>query len=168
MVKITTSYDVLYAGLMSKVRDYEWMSLSDDEIKGILHDYLRPAIVRFPYCRQNLSNRTDNNDGTGQFNIELTDTEIEILVDYMVIVWLDSNFVRTTVALKQSMPSTDYQMWSPGNWIGKLVELHGRLLREVDTLKTVYSHESQRANIAAAVRNPNRHSTITSVRGRWW
>ena len=161
-----TSYDVLYESLLGKVRDYDWLQFTIEEIRGLANDYLRPAIVRFAYCKADLS---DKDDVLGQFNVELSDMEIEILSDYIVIAWLNANYILTGTTLKQSMPSKDYQMWSPSNHLSRLERLHLRLLQEVDVLKTTYSRIKNKDSILRTITSNNRAKPNFILRGRrWW
>ena len=146
---MATPYSALYASVLSKISDYEFLKYEPDELNEALHDYLRPAIVRFPFCKQNLTNRDDSN---GTFNIELTDTEIEILSDLMVIEWIKTTFIRTATALKQSLPSKDFHQWSQANHIKEVRELYKSLMEEVGRIKTLYTHVGNRDNIMLAMR----------------
>lgn len=99
-VPIPTSYHVLFDGVLSKIKDYDFIKFSKEEIYSIMSDYIKPAIVRFSTCKQNL---TDRDDFLQQFNVELTETEIEILINYMLISYLDSNYICVPTMLKSSL-----------------------------------------------------------------
>lgn len=98
-----TPYTELYESVLSKIKDYDFLNLEESEIYEVLSDYLRPAVAAFRGCRQDLSQRNKV-----KFKCKLTDTEIEILSNYMVINYLDSNYIRVPLMLKQTLSSKDF------------------------------------------------------------
>ena len=79
---MATSYKELYNSVYSKIKDYDFIAMSEDEADEILHDYIRPAIVDFEDCKQDLSDRDET---LKSFNIDLTDINFEILSNFMVL-----------------------------------------------------------------------------------
>ena len=61
--------------------------MTEEQVKECLHDYLIPAITRFHICRKDLSDRDDVSES---FNVELSDTEIEILSNFLLLEYIDS------------------------------------------------------------------------------
>ena len=131
---MATPYTVLYNNVLSKIKDYDFLNMWEEDIYEVLHDYLRPAIVSFRICKVDLSDRDDE-----QFNVDLNDTEIEILSNYMTINYLDSNYIRVPLALKQTLSSKDFNAFSPANHLGKLVELREKYRQDNETLLSRYS-----------------------------
>lgn len=91
--------------------------MSEEQIYNVLSDYLRPAIAAFRGCRQDLSQRNKV-----KFKCKLTDAEIEILSNYMVIEYLDSNYIRVPLMLKPTLSSKDFNAFSPANHLSKALE----------------------------------------------
>lgn len=129
-----TPYTVLYDSVLSKIKDYDFLNLKEDAVYSILHDYIRPAIVSFRICKVDLSNRNEKG-----FNITLNDTEIEILSNYMVINYLDSNYIRVPLALKQTLSSKDFNAFSPANQLDKMMAVRNKYLADNETLLSRYS-----------------------------
>lgn len=129
-----TPYTVLYESVLSKIKDYDFLNLEEQDIYEILSDYIRPAIVSFRICKVDLADRNE----TG-FNITLNDTEIEILANYMVINYLDSNYIRVPLALKQTLSSKDFNAFSPANQLDKLITVRNKYLSDNETLLSRYS-----------------------------
>lgn len=128
-----TPFTELYESVLSKVRDYDFLNLEEAEIYEVLSDYLRPAIAAFRGCRQDLSQRTESN-----FECNLTDTEIEILANYMVIAYLDSNYIRVPLALKQTLSSKDFNAFSPANHLDKMITMREKYRKDNETLLSRY------------------------------
>ena len=131
-----TSYEKLYENLLPKFRSYEIPLMTTEEVKDYLHDFLIPAISRFHVCRKDLN---DRDDILQRFNVELSDTEIEILSNYLLIEYIDSEYVRTPTLLKVQLPSSDFKAFSPANFLDKLMAMHTTYVKENETLLSRYA-----------------------------
>ena len=131
-----TSYEKLYENLLPKFRSYEIPLMSTEEVKDYLHDFLIPAISRFHVCRKDLN---DRDDILQRFNVELSDTEIEILSNYLLIEYIDSEYVRTPTLLKVQLPSSDFKAFSLANFLDKLMAMHTTYVKENETLLSRYA-----------------------------
>ena len=133
---MATSYEKLYENLLPKFRSYEIPLMSTEEVKDYLHDFLIPAISKFHVCRKDLSNRDDI---LQRFNEDLSDIEIEILSNYLLIEYIDSEYIRTPSVLKVHLPSSDFKAFSPANFLDKLVAMHKTYVAENETLLSRYA-----------------------------
>ena len=131
-----TPYEKLYDNLLPKFRSYEIPLMTVEEVKDFLHDYLIPAISRFHVCRKDLNNRDDI---VQRFNVELSDIEIEILSNYLLIEYMDSEYIRTPSLLKMQLPSSDFKVFSPANFLDKLMAMHKTFKTENETLLSRYA-----------------------------
>lgn len=133
---MATSYEKIYENLLPKFRSYEIPLMSTEEVKDYLHDFLIPAISRFHVCRKDLSNRDDI---LQRFNVELSDIEIEILSNYLLIEYIDSEYIRVPSLLKVQLPSSDFKVFSPANFLDKLMAMHKTYVTENETLLSRYA-----------------------------
>lgn len=133
---MATPYEKIYDNLLPKFRSYEIPLMTVEEVKDWLHDYLIPAISRFHVCRKDLA---DRDDIIQRFNVELSDTEIEILSNYLLIEYVDSEYIRTPSLLKVQLPSSDFKVFSPANFLDKLMTMHKTFLKENETLLSRYA-----------------------------
>lgn len=133
---MATSYEKIYENLLPKFRSYEIPLMSTEEVKDLLHDYLVPAASRFHVCRKDL---TDRDDILQRFNVDLSDTEIEILSNYLLIEYMDSEYIRTPSLLKVQLPSSDFKVFSPANFLDKLMAMHKTYKSENETLLSRYA-----------------------------
>lgn len=122
-----TTYQELADSLFNKIKSYDFLKMDEDIAYQIVIDYIRPAIVKFQSCKQDLSNRDDVLE---QFNFVLTDDTFEILVNYMVIEWLTSNYILTWDALKSSLTSSDFKKIDTKDMLTKTMELRKTLMNE--------------------------------------
>lgn len=133
---MATPYEKIYESLLPKFRSYEIPFMSVDEVKEYLHDFLIPAISKFHVCRKDLNDRDDILE---RFNVDLSGIEIEILSNYLLLEYLDSEYVRTPTLLKLALPSTDFKAFSPANMLEKLMNMHKTYLSENETLVSRYA-----------------------------
>ena len=117
---MATSYEKLYENLLPKFRSYEIPLMSTEEVKDYLHDFLIPAVSRFHVCRKDLN---DRDDIVQRFNVDLSDVEIEILSNYLLIEYIDSEYIRTPSLLKVQLPSSDFKVFSPAHFLDKLMAM---------------------------------------------
>lgn len=132
-----TPYRKLYASLLPKFKSYEIPLMTIEEVEEELHDYIAPAISRFHVCRTDLSDRDDEVEF--QFNNDLSTVEVEILSNYMLLEYIDSNYVRTPTLLKVNLGSKDFNTYSPANMLDKLLEMKRVYLAENETLLSRYA-----------------------------
>ena len=133
---MATPYEKIYDNLLPKFRSYEIPLMSTEEVKDYLHDFLIPAISRFHVCRKDLN---DRDDIIQRFNVELSDVEIEILSNYLLIEYIDSEYVRVPSLLKVQLPSSDFKVFSPANFLDKLLAMHKTYVTENETLLSRYA-----------------------------
>lgn len=133
---MSTPYEKLYENLLPKFRSYEIPLMTTEEVKDYLHDFLIPAISRFHVCRKDLK---DRDDVIQQFNTELSDMEIEILSNYLLIEYIDSEYIRVPTVLKVSLPSSDFKAFSSANFLDKLMAMHKAYVAENETLLSRYA-----------------------------
>lgn len=127
-----TTYRELADAVFLKIKDHSFCEMSEDIAYEIVIGYMRPAIVAFQNCvSQDLSDRDDE---LAEFNFKLTDANFVILVNYMVLEWLDSNYIRTSAALKARLSSSDFHSLQLSNQLGKAMELRDMLKSENDQL----------------------------------
>ena len=132
-----TPYKYLIDGVISKLKSFEYINMTEDQMDEIIFDYIKPAIVKFRACKQNLR---DRDDVLQTFNIELTDDESEILILFMLVEYLSATYINVPTLLKQSLSSKDFNVFSGANHLDKLILLRDTYMREAKQLVSSYSH----------------------------
>ena len=102
---------------------------------------MRPAIDAYQSVKQDLSDRDDELE---QFNFILNDDTFIILVNYMVIEWLNANYILTSNALKSRLSSSDFHSLNWHNQLGKALELRSVLKSENDQLAINKSYKNSK------------------------
>lgn len=125
--------------VFSKIKDYGLAGLDKHVAFSIILEYLNPAILMFSGCTQDLNDRDDE---LGEFNINLTNQNFQILSNYMVICYLDANYIRTGEMLKSHLSSTDFHKYDNKDTLGKVKEIREMYKEENDQLMINYSYPS--------------------------
>lgn len=136
-----TTYRELADAVFNKIKDVDFASIDEEIAYQIVISYMRPAIVAFQSAKQNLS---DRDDVLEQFNFLLNDDTFIILVNYMVIEWLNANFILTSSALKARLSSSDFHSLNLHNHLGKALELRSVLKSENDQLAINKSYKGSK------------------------
>lgn len=136
-----TTYKELADAVFNKIKDLDFASMSEEIAYEIVIGYMKSAIVRFENCKQDLS---DRDDVLAEYNFKLTDETFVILVNYMVIEWLDSNFILTSNALKTRLSSSDFHALNLHNQLGKAMELRNTLKAENNQLAINRSYRNSK------------------------
>ena len=131
-----TSYERIWDNLLPKFKSYDIPMMNTDQVKEYLHDFLIPAITKFHVCRRDLK---DRNDLLERFNCELSDTEIEILSNFCLIAYVDSEYIATPSLLKVNLSSSDFNTYSPANMLDKLMAMRERYFSENEALLSRYA-----------------------------
>lgn len=142
---MATSYKELYNSVYSKIKDYDFIAMPEDKADEILHDYIRPAIVDFEDCKQDLSDRDET---LKSFNIDLTDINFEILSNFMVIKYIEATYINTPMALKAYMSTADFHKYDNKDVLGKVVEIRDGYLKRNKQLMINYSIRSKDSGLA--------------------
>ena len=105
----TTPFSLIYDLFLSKIQDDLYLELTELDTYRLLQDLLLSAIPKFEFPRKRLDdynlqdvidvgtyNGVESNSedwelliyGQGQFNVLLTDEEMNILATYMIVEWI--------------------------------------------------------------------------------
>lgn len=136
-----TTYKELADAVFDKMKSYGFARMSEKDAYDIVIGYIRPSIVKFENCKQNLSNRDDL---LKEFNFKLTDNTFFILTNYMIIEWLDSNYILVDEALKSYLTPSDFKSLENKDMLTKKIELRENLLKEAKQLSINKSYTNSR------------------------
>lgn len=134
-----TTYMDLADSVFLKIKDLDLAQLPEDIAYQIVISYIKPACVKFQSC--NGQNLFDRDEELQEFNCKLTDENFEILSEYMVVQWLDSQ-ILTTNNLKARLTSSDFKSLGLPQQLSKLEELRSRYKSENDQLAINKSYKN--------------------------
>lgn len=133
---MATSYSYIIDEFKDKITDYDLAAFSDDLQEEILNSLLRKACRKFKVCVQDLSDRDDE---YGEFNIDLTEDEIDILTEWMVKEWLEP-IKNDTDNLHNRINTAEFSSISPANMQLAVNETYNEARRRARSLMNEYSY----------------------------
>ena len=136
-----TTFRELADSVFLKIKDLDLAQLSEDIAYQIVIGYIKPACVKFQSC--NNQDLFDRDDELQQFGFHLTDVNFELLSNYMVISWLDSQILSTNM-LKSRLSSSDFHSLNLHNQLSKAMELRTMLKSENDQLAINKSYKDSK------------------------
>lgn len=135
---MATPYSKVYAAFLRRISDTDLLQLSQEELSSVLKSFLKGAITQFSKCKQDLSLRDDNLE---QFDIDLTDREIEILGALMVVEWLRPT-INASYLLKQTLSTKDFRIYSKANHLHELIKLKKEAEEDAERMIMGYLYDN--------------------------
>ncbi|MBD5143379.1 MAG: hypothetical protein HDT22_07210 [Ruminococcus sp.] len=136
-----TTFRELADYVFMKIKDLDLAKLPEDIAYQIVTGYIKPACVQFQSCNE--QNLFDRDDELEEFNFRLSDTNFEILSNYMVVSWLDSQ-ILTTQNLRSRLSTSDFHSLNLHNQLSKVMELRSMLKSENDQLAINKSYKNSK------------------------
>ena len=124
----------------NKIKDYSFLSLPEETAYEVAIGYIKPAISKFQSCTQSL----EVDDVLQEIEEKLTDNNIQMLCNYMVIEYLDSNYILTSSALKARLSSSDFKALGQKDMLAKALEVRDVLKSENDQLAINKSYKDSK------------------------
>ena len=135
-----TKYKELVSLFYNKIKDYDLASLPEETATEIAISYIDSACNQFQSCSQSL----DRDDVMQEFETELSKDVKDTLVNYMVIEYIDSNYLKTSQALKARLSSSDFKSLNLPQQLSKVMELRSMLKSENDQLAINKSYKDSK------------------------
>lgn len=132
---MATPYFMVDNSFLNKITDDLLLTMTEEHLEKTIDGYRNSASVKFKQCNK----LSDKNNELRRYNSTLTDEEIEILANLMVLEWLRQR-INSIELLKQSMSTKDYKMYSQANHLDVLIKLRKDTLSEVDRLIVSYTY----------------------------
>ena len=131
---MATTIQSIVEQFTSRIRDYNWMDYYPSELDQITESYLKSSIASFKrLCKSDLTVQNDEIAG------DLTDEEIGILVNGMILEWLKP-FIYNSDNLRNGMNTKDYSEFSPANLLKEMSAVYTSLKQEHDSDIVKYSY----------------------------
>lgn len=128
-----TQFTTIYDKFLSKIEDFGYANMLEEDANEHFRGYLESAITRFAYmCRKDLSARTKE-----MFLEELDTSEIEILATWMVSLHVESLIV-TDDNMRNYLNSRDYKQYSAANLVKVNLETRDKFVNDALTLMGLY------------------------------
>ena len=125
-----TSFQEVYDCFLNKIKDYDFLTLAEDDIESLCYKYMVSSIPLIKYPKKIFENM---NNTFQQFDEKLSYTEIEILANLMLVQWTTPQIYSIT-NMKQFLGDSEYKFYSQANHLDKLYFLKDKALDYADGL----------------------------------
>lgn len=131
-----TLYSTLYEKCLSKIEDPQLAILPEEDLESVLHGWMTSAIAKHRKCTNDLSNRDEK---LKQFNVDLTDLELEILSILMCREWV-SGQLNSVVNTLQVFSGKETKYYSQASHLAELQALDDKWKFEAQHLSRDYTY----------------------------
>lgn len=129
-----TPFEKIYNTFFSKITDDMYMELSKEETAALLSELLENSLHWFEFPRFNLYNYDMEK---AQYNIFLTQEEINIIATYMIVEWLGQQLASIEL-VRMKYSGSDFKFTSQANHMHKLQNLQKEYERKGLHLQRLY------------------------------
>lgn len=134
---MATLFDDIYNVFLMKISDYSFLNSTEVELEEDFLKYLRSACVNFRQSEVDLF-QVFNLD-LMQFDVDLSQYEIEILATLMIIEYLTPHIVSSE-NLRQMIGNREFKFHSQANLLSELQKLRKMFRLEATQLISEYTY----------------------------
>lgn len=114
-----TTYAQIYERFAQKITDFKLLELADEDVTNMLHEWMVAALPKCRFIENDLDAR---NDEQQTFDVNLTNTEIEIICTQMVSEWLAPQ-INSQLYVSQFFGGKEERFFAQANQLDKLMVL---------------------------------------------
>lgn len=114
-----TTYAQIYERFAQKITDFKLLELADEDVMDMLHEWMVAALPKCRFIENDLDAR---NDEQQTFDVDLTNTEIEIICTQMVSEWLAPQ-INSQLYVSQFFGGKEERFFAQANQLDKLMVL---------------------------------------------
>jgi len=132
-----TPYQIIYKRFLDQLTDFDLPRMSDSELAAYCLSFMKSAIVHIRPLESDLEAR---NDLVMEFEENLLEIEIQIIVCHMVAEWVGQKLYNTQL-VTMFLGTKDEKFNSQANMIAALESLRDRKLAEARTLRRDWKYQ---------------------------
>lgn len=137
-----TQFTAIYNTFLSKITDDMYMELSKEETMPLLLELFENSLHWFEFPRFNLY---DYDRELEEYNIDLTQEEINIIATYMIVEWMGQQ-LATVELIRMKYSGSDFKFTSQANHLHKLQNLQKEYERKGFHLQRLYKRRKADKN----------------------
>lgn len=140
-----TPYSKIFERFQGKIQDYtidEMFLNSIEDYENYLTGFLRSGLVKFSYCKNDLSDRDEENRS---FTADLTELEQEILSQLMLGEWFEKE-VNNILDMRLAISSSDWKRYSESQNFKEKAVLRDKAIERADSLMMQYYLKNMSVN----------------------
>lgn len=125
-----TQYSTLYERALAQITDPLLVTIPEEDLENMLHDWLMNAIVEPVIGEYDFANR---DEGLKQFNFDISERDQKILSIHMVRGWLAPQ-IRSVTLTSQVFGGKEEKFYAQSNQLAEMRNLDADLQRQADLL----------------------------------
>lgn len=119
---MSLSYDIFVDAFLSKIKEYDFLKMSEENRTTTIDGYLRRAITAFrKNCKYDLVGSADH--VLRVFDVDVLDEDVDeladIISDGMIVQWLKP-YVNHQENLENAISTRDYSVYSPSELLKRI------------------------------------------------
>lgn len=136
------SYDTFAAAFLSKITEFEFLSIPEENRMQIIDGYLKAAVSKFSkICTYKLNLGTD--DATREFTIDFAAEDVDELLDIisegMLVQWLKP-YVYKQELLENALNTRDFTTYSPAELLMRVGNAYEKAQKDYTQMVREYSY----------------------------
>lgn len=134
-------YDAFTSAFLSKITEYEFLSIPDENRSAIIDGYMKRAITSFnKICVFDFTGAAD--DGNREFNLDVPDEDmdeiLEVVSEGMVVQWLKPYLYKQEL-LESVLNTRDFTTYSPAEMLARVGNAYQNAQRDYTQMVREYS-----------------------------
>lgn len=139
---MSISYDLFTSAFLSKITEYEFIQLAEENRTAIVDGYMKRAVSAFKKnCKYNLAGTGD--DVLREFAVDVAEGDIDELIDIisegMVVQWLKP-YVYKQELLENAINTRDFQTYSPAELLMRIGNAYAKAQKDYTQMIREYSY----------------------------
>lgn len=139
---MSVSYDTFADAFLSKISEYDFITLRSEDRTNIVDGYMKRSIAAFKkICKHDLS--TTGDDIIREFTIDIPDEDIDELADIisegMLVQWMKP-YVYKQDGLENLLNTRDFTSYSPAELLSKVTSLYRDSRKNYTNMMREYSY----------------------------
>lgn len=139
---MSVPYDIFAGAFLSKVSEYSFLSLAEDDRTEIVDGFMKRAVTAFrKNCKYDLF--TTGDDENRLFTIDIPDEDLtelaEIISEGMVVQWLKPYVYRQEI-LENVLNTKDFTTYSPAELLLRVGNAYSKAQKDYTSMIREYSY----------------------------
>lgn len=135
-------YDIFTGAFLSKITEYEFIELEEENRTSIVDDYMKRALAAFrKNCKYDFF--TTGDDETRSFDVEVDPSDLDELIDIisegMLVQWLKP-YVYRQEQLENVLNTRDFTSYSPAELLHRVGEAYKKAQDDYKNMIREYSY----------------------------
>ena len=137
-------YDSFLGAFLSKISEYDFIDLPDEDRDEIVDGYMKRAVSAFKKnCKYDLSSSA--NDALREFSVDIPEADadelIDIVSDGMVVQWLKP-YIYKQELLENKLNTRDFTTYSPAELLHRVGEAYKKAQKDYTQAIREYSYNN--------------------------